>query len=261
MSRKSDSDEGVDPDEKSTDEKVATVNHGGEIEHMNEKSSSDDSEPSIDTSAARSTINDGVDALDEPTIRKEIFTNVSIFVGAGVGLGVITFLYIMRLVSLEFTGFSESFASLFLILETYLVLIGILMTVVTTYVLLAGLVGVESGIRFDENLHAIVVGSIASAIGAFLLMMILVLAVGGGFGIMTSVAPPTEALPAAGGGDEITTGQEFNGEEGGLDIGEFSLILLGIFLITAVISSLFFAAIAGVAGGLTAYITRKYTAG
>jgi len=259
MTDKPVSDEGIDPNKNSTDEHVATEKHGSETEDMTQSDNFDNSKSSIDSTATKDSIDEGVEALNEPTIRREIFINVSMFVAAGVGLGVIVFLYIIRLVGIDFTSGLETLSSVFLIYETYLVLLGLVTTAVTTYVLLAGLVGIESGTQFDTNIHAITAAGVGSAIGAFLLIIILVLAVGGGFAVLNSVAPPAEALTAAGDSDGISSDQDLGSVSDEAEAGGLSALETMGLVLSVVVSGLFLAAIAGVTGGLTAYITRKYT--
>lgn len=257
MTDKPVSDNEIDPDRSDVNEQNDHKEHGSETDDMIQSENFVNNDPDIDSTATRVSIDEGVEALNEPTIRREIFINVSMFVAAGVGLGSIIFLYIIRLVGIDFTSGLEALSSIFLIYETYLVFFGVVTTTVTTYVLLAGLVGIESGSQFNTNIEAITAASVGSAIGAFALIIILVLAVSGGFAVLNSVAPPTEALTAAAGGDGIPSDQDLgstSGEAGGLS----ALETVGIVL-SVVVSGLFLASIAGVTGGLTAYITRKYT--
>lgn len=210
--------------------------------------------------AAGRSVDDGVQALGEPDVRRAVFGHVTTFAAAGIGLGVIIFLSLIRLIGLDFTEPAEIISSIFLLSEVYLLFGAVVAAGITTYILLAGLIGVDSGSRFDTDIQAMTAAGAGSAIGVCAMFVILLLATAGGFAVLNAVAPPLDELTAVAGGapgaGELATGESVDGgpDEGS---GLTALELIGV-LLSVVVSGLVLAAIAGITGVLTAYITRRY---
>jgi len=209
---------------------------------------------------AADSVDEGVQALSEPDVRRAVFGHATTFAAAGIGLGAIIFVSLIRLIGLDFTAPAEIISSVFLLSEVYLLFAAVVAAGITTYVLLAGLIGVDSGARFDTDIQAMTAAGAGSAIGVCAMFVILLIATAGGFAVLNAVAPPLEELTAVAGGapgaGEIGTA---DGVEGGPDeeSGLSALEVIGV-LLSIVVSGLVLAAIAGVTGAFTAYITRRY---
>lgn len=213
--------------------------------------------------ASNDRVDDGVEALEEPDVRRAVIGNAGAFAGAGIGLGCIVLVSLFRLVGAEFTDPESIVGSVFAVSEVYLVLTAVAAVGVTNYVLLAGLIGIDSGGRFDTDAHAMAAAGVGSAIGACILLVALAIATAIGFLALSSVTPPLEELSrmadiarSTGGVSGVGAAGPGGAEASG-EAGLSALEVLGA-LLSLVVTGAVIAALAGVTGSVTAYVTRRY---
>lgn len=208
-------------------------------------------------------VNDGVEALGEPDVRRAVIGNAGAFVGAGLGLGGIVLVSLLRLIGADFADPQAIVQSVFTVSEVSLVISAVAAVGVTNYVLLAGLVGVDSGGRFDTDARAMTAAGVGSAVGTAVLLVVLLITTAIGFAVLSSVTPPLGQLSGiadvagstgglSGTGAAGPGGAEASGS-GGLSALETLGVLFGLVVSGVVISGL-----AGVTGSVTAYVTRRY---
>lgn len=224
-------------------------------------------------------VDDTVDRLGETDVQRGIGEFASVFAAAGLGLAVLVLASLVRLVGVDYTTMVGMVEGLLTLQEVTIVLSGVAIAGLVNYVLLAGLVGVESTVRFPNRGRAITVAALGSAVGVVVMIGVLVVATTVGVAAVGLVAPASDEVGAGdipGGGDDPfadeqsagdnpfaedqSTGEDQtdsteDGADDGLDLPILEVIGA---IFGAVIYAIIAAVLAGLAAGASAYLTTRY---
>ncbi|ARS90764.1 hypothetical protein [Natrarchaeobaculum aegyptiacum] len=224
-------------------------------------------------------VDDTVDRLGETDVQRGIGEFASVFAAAGFGLAILVLVSLVRLVGVDYTTMVGMVEGLLTLQEVTIVLSGVAIAGLVNYVLLAGLVGVESTVRFPNRGRAITVAALGSAVGVVVMIGVLVVATTVGVAAVGLVAPASDEVGAGelpGDGDDPfgdeqsagdnpfaedqSTGEDQtdsteDGADDGLDLPILEVIGA---IFGAVIYAVVAAVLAGLAAGASAYLTTRY---
>lgn len=206
--------------------------------------------PEGDTSTQDATLQEIVSEMPktiaEDDVKHAAVKLTTVFAAVGIGFLFIILAFGASLMRIESGDAAEAAADLDLLIQLTLALMAALLVALLNPVLLAGLIGFETGNRIDEVKPAVTVATVGCALGVIALVLILVVGSAVGFSLLipddaADLAGPDEGSSMAG---EQATQEESS--DGGFPFSGGIVLLV------------FIGAVGGIAGGGGAYATHKY---